>query len=287
MILVVIIWSAVFPLGKMILNSISPYSFIFFRGIISGVICLLPIIFSCKKIKPIEWKLTAASAFCFTITMTSLAKAVSYIDSSLSAFIFSTSIVFVTAIECILQRKKPRINQIIGTIICILGSLLMVENLEFEIHNIKGILWCLSGTLSSSLSIIIVSKLSRKSEGSSIRNAFLQNVFCFIFCFLFIKDGLNDIPNINIEVTSIILYCAIASSIISIIMQFYAQKKISSQSAVIIIMLEPLFAAIISFFFLREDIFTLKFISGAILIMLSLIFTSMNVKKKQKYDLHS
>ena len=53
------------------------------------------------------------------------------------------------------------------------------------------------------------------------------------------------------------------------------KKKISSQSAVIIIMLEPLFAAIMSVFILRENIFSVKFISGAILIIGSLIFTSL------------
>lgn len=274
MFFVVIIWSAVFPLSKIVQDNISPYAFIFYRSVVSGLVCFIFMIFQKKK-RISQWKLIAGSSFCFIVTMTSLSKAVSYIDSSLSAFIFSTSIVFVTAIESFLRKKHPTKRQIIGIIICLVGAILMIENLKFEMQSIKGVLFCLLGTISSSLGVIIINKVSFNSTDSSVRNVFLQNILCFIFSLVFFNEGIKDFPNVNMSSLWIILYCSIFSSIISIIMQFYAQKKISSQSAVIIIMLEPLFAAIMSVFILRENIFSVKFISGAILIIGSLIFTSL------------
>ena len=129
MFFVVIIWSAVFPLSKIVQDNISPYAFIFYRSVVSGLVCFIFMIFQKKK-RISQWKLIAGSSFCFIVTMTSLSKAVSYIDSSLSAFIFSTSIVFVTAIESFLRKKHPTKRQIIGIIICLVGAILMIENLK-------------------------------------------------------------------------------------------------------------------------------------------------------------
>ena len=115
-----------------------------------------------------------------------------------------------------------------------------------------------------------------------MKNTFLQNIFCFGISSIFIKDGLSTIKILSLSNISIILYVSIFSSIVATTLQFYAQKRISPESTTIIVLSEPIFGAIISYLLLSENIFSLKFIIGGLLILASLFFIVFDNKKINK-----
>lgn len=279
----VIIWAATFPLGKIILNDMSVSSYIFLRSALSGLISIFAIFFY-KNIKITEIKLTFFSALFFILNVIFFSKSLEIIDSSLCSFIASSSIIFVMIIDSFFKKKIPNVKKIISCLVCILGSILMMDNINFQ-NNYqqaqKGIFYCILATLSFSIGVLIADKISFKSK-EPLKNTFLQNIFCFGISSIFIKDGLSTIKILSLSNILIILYVSIFSSIIATTLQFYAQKKISPESTTIIVLSEPIFGAIISYLLLSENIFSLKFIIGGLLILISLFFIVFDNKKINK-----
>ncbi|MBD3155523.1 MAG: EamA family transporter [Candidatus Aenigmarchaeota archaeon] len=175
-----------------------------------------------------------------------------------------------------LKEKITKIK-IIAIITVLLGVILIVNPLKIKtIGNLPGIIAALLGGLALS-GWVILGSISGKKEYKPITTFFVGGVFATLFTLIYyplfrylIKDPSLTSFSFNLPV-KIWIYMLIYQSLLRIIphtLYYTGTRKVSTSDAGVILLLEPVSAAILSSLFLGDRL-TVSVIIGGILILIA------------------
>ena len=126
LILANIIWGASFPIYKLTLQDIPPFTFVFLRFYL-GALILLPFVYNKLEIKRSDWKTLFLLSFIgITLTISFLILGLRLTTSINAPIILSSTPVFLIIGSFFYLREKLKTKVVIGTLVSLLGVLVVV-----------------------------------------------------------------------------------------------------------------------------------------------------------------
>ncbi len=266
---VAIFWGGSFPVMKIALGSIPPYTFLAIRYLVSALL-LLP--FSYKYFKQINKK-TIIYSFLIALTLF-LGSGLQvlgllYTTPSKSGFLTGLNVIIVPILIAIIYKKIPELKVILGIILSLSGLYIMSSGGAAGM-NIGDILTILCA-FSFGTQIILVDKFTQDI-----------NIPLFTFLEMLFVGLMGFIPAISIEGMQFdinfisiggILYLAIFCTIYAYGLQNKVQKFTTPSHAAIIFLAEPVFGAIFSIFI--GDMLTGRTLIGCVLILFGMVIINL------------
>ncbi len=284
-----ILWSGNFIVSRKLNTQISPVSLAFYRWL-TATILLIP--FAGKlfvieyKIAKQHWKLF----FWLSLTGIALFNTFVYIaghyTSAINMALIGTtsSPIFATVMAVIFLKERLGIYRIAGIFICIMGILLLLSKGSWEVlaafRFSKGDLWILAGAFSFAIYNVLISK--KPAEISSLTFLFIlfASGTLLLFPFYLIELNINGMMATQWDgvLISSILYIGLGSSVLAFLCWNIAIKKMGAGSTVLFGNLIPIFSTLEAVVLLNEEITTIHFLSG-IIVIIGLIIANIKTTK--------
>lgn len=267
------IWGAASPIFKWSLTNITPFSLAFLRFALSAII-LFPFCINKLAInkKDIPY-LLACGIFGVGINIPFFFYGLKYAPSINAPMIASSGPIFLIIGSMIFLKEKPKSKVIKGTLISLLGVMVIIFRpfLESRLDGaITGNLFFVLATISGVIHSIALKKIS--SKYSVIALTFWTFLIgALIFTPLFIKELTvnNTLENLNLQGWVGILFGTLLSSIIAYYLFNYGIKKIQANEVGVFAYLDPIIAILIAIPLLNETV-TFYYLLGSVFVFLGI-----------------
>jgi len=185
-------------------------------------------------------------------------------------------------------KEKLTKSTIAACVIVLIGVFILINPLKSGFYIKPGILVALSGGVLISLWVVVGSVLSKKGS-HPIATKYAETLFMMIFLALifpiatiFIKDHslISFSLNWPLKVWIYIILFNLFTQVAGHLLFFYGLRKVSSTHAGIILLLEPVVAAILSIIFFKQML-TPSIIVGGILILVANYIVIVHGAKKE------
>lgn len=273
--LATLFWGITFVLIKEAVSVLNVFNFIFWRFGIAAI--LLAIIFA-KTLKKIDKRLIIhGSILGLFLAGTVIFQTIGlqFTKASNASFITGLSVVLVTIFISILNKKLPKVNTIIAVFLAIIGLGFVTLTTGLAIN--RGDLWVLLCAICFAWYIIFAGKYTH--EHGSLQLTIVQIfLIALISGIIAIGTGNVSIPQ-GYKVWQAIIFCSIFASVIAFALQIHFQKYVKPTKTAIIFTTEPIFATITAILYVGEVI-SLKFVIGAVLIIIAMLLTEFKRKDK-------
>ena len=272
-------------LGELI--SIGSFVLVWFRMVIAGLLMLLYIKLTNKRLKiniKLAVQLSIAGAIIAAHWITFF-ESINQSNVSIALAMFSSGAFFASFLEPLFFKRKILWYEIIFGIIVIIGVFLITQG---ELKYINGILLGLASALFSTLFAIINGKLILKHKASVISfYEFISGVTFISVCILLFYGGF-DAAFFKLS-TNDWIYLLILASICTayaFIAAVDVMKYISPFTVILSYNLEPVYGiALALYFFPEQEQMSAQFYYGAILVVCAVILDAIvknNISKKNK-----
>lgn len=281
LVIVTIIWGGSFVATKMVIdNGMTAGVLNIIRGFVFAMLVFLFFpkqVCSMKKPQIINGLLVGVfNAVSFILQ----AQGAMYTTPSNSSFLSTTNVVMVPFLAWIIIKIKPKIQNILAVVVCMIGMAVLTGALQSEFVVNIGDVYTIISAFFFALAIVLLAK--QPTGGHFAANAFLMGItLCIggIIYTLFIEK-----PNIaNIQWSNVIMpiiYLSVLSNFVAQSLQIVAQRYLSASTASLVMMLEGVFGSIFSIMF-GYEFFTINLLVGGGLILLSLILSEMTPVKQK------
>ena len=262
LLLLTFIWGTTFPLVKTALDFSSPFLFVLIRFALAALAVWLVfrgrISFEAKGIV----KAGAIIGVFLFLGFAFQTLGLKYTSASKSAFITGLFVVMIPPLSYLILREKVRIFSLVGVVLALGGLCLMTRpgGSEFNI----GDFFTFFCAISFSLQVIFVQIYTRRFD-------FLTLTFIQIAV-----AALLSIPfALALETTKLvydpwlilaIFVCAILATALALFLQNRMQKDTTTVRAALIYAMEPVFAAVLSYFLLSEILGWLGILGGVLIL---------------------
>ena len=272
-------------LGELI--SIGSFALVWFRMVIAGLLMLLYIKLTNKRLKiniKLAVQLSIAGAIIAAHWITFF-ESINQSNVSIALAMFSSGAFFASFLEPLFFKRKILWYEIIFGIIVIIGVFLITQG---ELKYINGILLGLASALFSTLFAIINGKLILKHKASVISfYEFISGVTFISVCILLFYGGF-DAAFFKLS-TNDWIYLIILASICTayaFIAAVDVMKYISPFTVILSYNLEPVYGiALALYFFPEQEQMSAEFYYGAILVICAVILDAIvknNISQKTK-----
>jgi drug/metabolite transporter (DMT)-like permease len=277
------IWGTTFVVLKDISDKIDPYLLSTLRNCISFVL-LIPIILISKNRESFKNIPAIKSGFILGTILSAIyivqTIGLQFTSANHSAFISCSAVILVPVILVIFTKQRITLKQIISILIVTIG-IYFLTNVGNDFSLNSGDLITLLSAFIVASHIILSGHFVRKVDFLGL--VFYQFLFAAILSYigLFLNSYFTG-KEIIFEKSSIngVLYLGVLGSLFCFFVTVWAQKFVSTIFTAMIFSLEPLFAALTSYFYIGET-FTFSEVIGAITIFSGLIIYSLTGKKEE------
>lgn len=291
LLLITVIWGGTFALIKNALNDISPSLFLAIRFGVASII-LFPFLYSqLKSINKETFIAGTILAIFFFLGFQFQTIGLNYTTATKSGFITGTFVVIIPILQILIEKRKPRIHNIIGVILVFIGLIFLSSKGENLFHFFEefgsdlniGDLFTLICAILFAFQVVYVDIFTKKYPYMPMVfiQLFISAIGGMFSAVILSSLGLEQTKfTLNFNVVTAILYTSIFASIIAITIQLKYQKVVSPTKAGIIYSFEPIMAAILAYLILSEKITNFGFIGGAF-IFAGLIVSEIFAKKDE------
>lgn len=282
MLLVTVIWGGGFPATKLsldfgvtvgITNMVRGGIFmvlvfaVFHRNIVK------------MKLKDVKIGLLAGTANVIAFLLQTIGA--QYTTLSNNAFLTTTNVIMIPFMVWVLMKRKPVAKNFVAMGICMVGTAVLAgvfrNGLTFNI----GDIYTLACAFFYGLSIVFVAMQPSDSHFSV--SAFMMGLTHFLgglLYFVFAEGAV--IPALDWKIAILpVLYLGFLSSFAAQSLQILSQRYVSPNTASLVFMFESVFGSIFSIMFGFEE-FTINLLIGGSLILVSLLVSEVEFKKKEK-----
>lgn len=262
-----IIWGASPPIFKWSLETIPPFTFIFIRFFLSTLM-LLPFVMHRMTVKRGDIPKFFLLAFVgFTLSLSSTFVGLTIGSSINFSIIQSSAPVFLLLASIFMLKEKTKKKVIFGTILSLLGVILIIAQPIFE-HGLDGSVIGNLLFVMSMLTFVVYALLLKEWNFHYPAKVITFWIFAFatiLFFPLFVLE--NHLRPLNIPSQGLIgiLFAAIFTGIIGYTLFNYAIKHIEASELGIYLYIDPIVTVMVAIPLLGEKI-TLAFITGSLLV---------------------
>lgn len=286
LVLVTLCWGVSYYLMDVSLTDMGPFTLNAYRFLGAFVIGGL---LSLRKLKGVnkqtlKYSLLIGSVLVFVYIGATFG--VKYTTLSNSGFLCALTVIFVPIIEILVLRKKPQKKIIFAVTMSLIGIMMLTLKDDFSINmaNLRGDLLCILGATAYAIDLILTEKAVSHEEVDAFQLGVFQlgvtGVYMLAMSFIFEQAHLPTTPMIWGSVIFLSIFC----TGVAFIVQAIAQQYTTAAHVGIIFTLEPVFAAVVAYFFAGE-VLTVKSYLGAVIMMAALFVTEIDFSgKKREHD---
>ncbi len=273
-VIAVVIWGATFVATKIALRDIQPETVVFLRFAM-GVIILAAGVRLRKQWQPVSLKdgLSLAGLGFVGISFHQWLQSTGMLTSAASttAWIVTTSPVFIVILGWIVLKEKAGWLQITGTILAAIGVILVVSRGDIQLSGIGRIgAWGDLLILISAANWAVFSVLSRRMLKRMPASLMMFYVMLFGFCFsglfFLIKTGPGDIKSLTGNGWMAIMVLGILGSGLAYIAWYDALQNLTAAESGVFLYIEPLVTMVVSLAVLGEPVTWASILGGATII---------------------
>lgn len=282
LVLVTLCWGVSYYLMDVSLSDLGPFTLNAYRFLgafaVAGLLAF-------KKLRTVnrmtlKYSLLIGSALVFVYMGATFG--VKYTTLSNSGFLCALTVIFVLILELIFLRKRPHKKIILAVTMSLAGIMLLTLKDDFSINmgNLRGDLLCLMCAAAYAVDLIMTEKAVAHEEVDAFQLGVFQlgvtGVYMLILSMIFETPHLPGTPVIWGSVLFLSLFC----TGLAFIVQAIAQQYTTAAHVGIIFTLEPVFAAVVAFFFAGE-VLTAKSYLGAVIMTAALFVTEIDFGGKK------
>ena len=257
-----VIWGGTFAVVKIGMVDVSPILLIAIRFLIATTFYL---VFFSRKLFPIPWPAVAKGCilgFFLFLGFITQNIGLTITTASKSAFITSMMVIFVPLLQFIIEKRAPKIGNIVGVIIVVVGLWFLTSPAGAEFN--AGDALTLVCAVVFALYIVYLDVISH--EMTALQLTFIQVVATALFSSLttvFFEDAYF---RFSTQSVLSLLYLTGLATIVTLFVQTKYQKDTTPTRAVIIFSIEPVFASIIAWWLLSEQLGALGILGASLII---------------------
>jgi drug/metabolite transporter (DMT)-like permease len=271
----VIVWGASFIATKVVLRDISPVTVVWLRFAM-GVL-ILGIAVAARKqfalLNKNEWLYFAVLGFLgITFHQWLQSNALQTSEASTTAWIVSTTPVFMAILGWIVLKEKLGMIKIAGILLAFIGVLLVVYDGNLGAISLRSfgkpgdILILISAVNWTVFSVL--SRRGLKTHPASLMMFYVMLIGWLLTSILFFAtEDVSEMGNLTINGWIAILFLGIFCSGLAYIAWYDALKALSTAQTGVFLYIEPLVAVVVAFFILREPITLASLIGGGVIIL--------------------
>lgn len=272
LLLITFIWGGTFSIVKTALENVSP---LIFLGIRFGISTVLYFVFfpgSLKHLNLLALKHSFVIAFFLFAGFAFQTLGLKYTTASKSGFITGMLVIFTPVAQLIIERKPPKIGNLIGIFLVTLGLLFLTSS-ESSIGSFVyslgknftiGDFLTLLCAIMFALYIVYLDIYSRLHPTSALVLVQLAttSIFSFLIASLFEEIRLN----FSFQLLFALIYTSLLATIFATYIQTEYQKFTTPTRAAVIFTMEPVFAGIIAWIFLNERFSNFALLGSALML---------------------
>lgn len=281
LLLITFIWGGTFSIVKTALESVSPLIFLGMRFGISTILYFMFFPGSLKHLNSLSLKHSFLIAFFLFAGFTFQTVGLKYTTASKSGFITGMLVIFTPIAQLIIERKPPKIGNLIGIFLVTLGLLFLTSSessIGSFIYSLGknftiGDFLTLLCAVMFALYIVYLDIYSRLHPTSIL--VLVQLATTSIFSFLIALFFENIKLNFSFQLFFALIYTSLFATIFATYIQTEYQKFTTPTRAAVIFTMEPVFAGIIAWVFLNERFSHLALI-GSVLMLGGLLISELS-----------
>ena len=285
LILVTLCWGVSYLLMDISLEELDPFTLNAFRFL--GAFAIAALV-SFKKIRTVNkttLKYSLLVGFALVFVYIGATFGVKYTSLSNSGFLCALTVVFTPILAWLFFKKAPGKKLTFVVILCFIGIALLTLGDDFSINmeHLKGDLLCLMCAVAYAADLLLTEKAVSHEEVDAYNLGVFQ---------LGVTGALNLIMALivetpqapqTMEVWSAVIFLSVFCTGVAFVLQPVAQQYTTASHVGVIFTLEPVFAAVVAYFFAGE-ILSFKAYLGAALMLASIFIMEIDFKtfKKKK-----
>jgi len=261
-----IIWGGTFPLIKTMLNVLSPMQIVSYRFFFASLFALPFFVLKARRYRGALLKLFLLGLILF-LAYFFQTLGLRFTTSSKSGFITGLYIVFTPIFALFFIKEKPTVKLIIALILSVIG-LMLLSGITFHsfIFNFGDLITVFSA-VAYAIQIVLTAVYVKDTDVSFV--AAVQMISMFLCSLPF--NYTHFFMSMPLWIMLSLIFLGGVAGYLAILAEAYSLKFIDPNSASIIFTLEPVFAGITSYIFLKEKPTFLGMI-GALLILIAMYF---------------
>jgi drug/metabolite transporter (DMT)-like permease len=270
LLLVTLFWASTFAITKNALLTITPALFLALRATI-GTLALLWVKPDKKAVKP---GLLLGSLVALSMVFEILALVTT--SASKVAFIIASSTFFAPLISALVFKRVVPLKAyaasmfaVAGLVFLVLGDVTLSVNTGDALAFVAAIFFA----------IYLAVLGETKSDVSVFYLAFCRSLPITLIAWVWAFPHFGTIVNVSASVWVTLLYIGLVAGTLSHVLQIWAQRVVPVYMTVIVLALEPVFAALIAFVWLGET-FTPRGLLGAFLVLVAVLIVTLPGKTK-------
>lgn len=264
------IWGGTFVIVKIGVESISPFLFVAVRFTIGSIIFAL-IFF--RRLLAIRWSAVwkgAILGLLLSIGLSLQTAGLQFTTASNSGFITGMMVVFTPLAQLIIERRMPKLGNILGVLIVTIGLYLLTSPSAMG-FNFGDILVLIAAVLFG-IYIVYLDIFTKEEETFPI--AFTQTVSTALVGWMLVPFETAHFA-FNMNLLGILFYTAFLATVVTTYTQTKFQKDTTPTRAAIIFTFEPVLSAIIAYIVL-DEILGLRGILGGTLIVAGILVSELS-----------
>ncbi|MFQ5453889.1 MAG: DMT family transporter [Candidatus Zixiibacteriota bacterium] len=264
-----------FPIAKYGLEFIEPFTFAFYRFVISSVILFLAV-----KIKkyPIAvekkdyWKILGLGVLIVPVNQTLFLWGQSMTGVGHSSLLFATVPIWIFIAALIHLKEKPNWRRSSGIVIAVAGVVIIIATgaIELGVDYLWGDLLIFIAVLAWAYYTIVGKKLVEKYGAIRITAYALISGSMIYFPFGLYFAFAYDYSLAPLSAWWTVLYMAVGTSIIVYVLWYWVLKYMEASRIAVFHNIQPLIASVIAYFWLNEPL-GLTFIIGGVIVIAGVI----------------
>ncbi|MGB5873013.1 MAG: DMT family transporter [Bacteroidota bacterium] len=257
------IWAGTFTVLKIGMEEISPILLIAIRFLVA---CLIVLAFFRRRLFPIEGRSALRGALLGTFLFLGFAAqnlGLTITTASKSAFITGMMVVFVPVLQIVIERRPPKIGNIVGVVLVSIGLWFLTSPSGAGFN--AGDALTLLCALFFALYIVYLDIVSK--DVRTERLVFLQMATTAALSWLAV--ALFETPLLVLTTRSVgaLAYLTVLATVFTLSVQTRYQKDTTPTRAVLIFSVEPVIAAAIAAIVLGETLGPLGMVGGVIILI--------------------
>lgn len=276
LVIVTIIWGGGFIATSAALDTITPFYIMMIRFMGASI---LPIIIAWKSLKTLRreeiFHGCIAGVFLF-LAFAFQTFGLQYSTPSKNAFLTATNVIFVPYLLWMFMRRKPSHKEIIASLICVVGIALLTLKPD-------ALMLTMGDVLSLICAVFFAAHIIALERYSAHINVFAMTAMQMLTAGIIssICAICLETPPLHINTTALgsLFFLIFGSTMLAYLLQTFAQKFTTANSASLILSMEALWASIFSFLFFQERM-SLSMLIGAVMIFSSILYIEYKPKEK-------
>lgn len=257
-ILAAFLWSLLGPLMILLSGKASVFSICLFRGIFITFISFLNLKKNINDLHRLVLSKSILGGAAYALSAITYIYSLNYLSVSVAAPLHYTSPIFILLGMFMLINKLPSINELIGTIFGLIGSLILALEAQSKNLNFLGVISALLSAASWGYYLYLSGKLPENSRTFAVA---IGGIFLAIFCLPFSSITILDTRSIVI-----LLLMGILSSALPLIILSSIANLVSTVTTSLLLLSEPVFAIVLAAFLGQIPSF-LAVLSSALIIL--------------------